>query len=117
MDEDFAHKLFLMYTESGFYVKLIDQVKKSCVDFIRKENRFYRTLKEYVDDLISFDNLGIGNFYGIFKSYFVFCSIMLIIFVIHHTNKKKSGFWLALARTLAKFSPVNSQARTSQLFG
>ena len=83
LDEDFAHKIFLMYTESGIFVDTFDTVKKRSTDFIMKENRFYRTPKEYVDDFVSFDNLGIDNFYGIFKACFVFCSLISIVFVIH----------------------------------
>ena len=83
LDENLIYKVFLMYTEAGMYVRLTDQIKRSCTDFFMKENRLYNTLKDYVDDVISFDNLGIGNFNGILKTYFVFCSIVLIVFVIH----------------------------------
>ena len=83
LDEDYAHKIFLMYTESGIFVDTFDTIKKRSTDFVMKENRLYRTPKEYVDDFVSFDNLGIGNFYGIFKAYFVFCSLISIVFVIH----------------------------------
>ena len=83
LDEDYFHKISLMYLESGLFINAFDSMKKSSTDFMRKENRLYNTPKEYVDDVVSFDNLGIGNFYGIFKAYFVFCSIVLIIFVIH----------------------------------
>ena len=83
LDEDFAHKIFLMYTESGIFVDTFDTIKKRSTDFVMKENRLYRTPKEYVDDFVSFDNLGIGNFNGIFTAYFVFCSLISIVFVIH----------------------------------
>ena len=83
LDEDFVHKFFLMYTESGIYLGSLDSLKKDCFNFIMKENRLYRTPKAYVDDVVSFDNLGIGNFYGIFKAFFLFCSLVLIVFVIH----------------------------------
>ena len=74
---------FSMYMESGLLINAFDSMKRNCINFIMKENRFYRTHKEYVDDVVSFDNLGIGNFYGIFKAYFVFCSLISIVFVIH----------------------------------
>ena len=83
LDEDFVHKFFFMYTESGIYLGSLDSLKKDCFDFIMKDNRIYHTTKAYVDDVFSFDNLGIGNFYGIFKAFFLFCSLVLIIFVIH----------------------------------
>ena len=85
-DGDFAEKGFLMYSESGQFLKSFDLIKKNCIDSFRKENRLYHTTKEYVDDVVSFDNLGIGNFYGIFIAYFLFCSIVLIVFVIHLTS-------------------------------
>ena len=87
LDEDFAHKIFLMHTESGLFVRLFDEMKRNCINFVMKENRIYRTTKEYIDDVVSFDNLGIGNFNGIFKLYFVLCSIISIVFVIHLTIK------------------------------
>ena len=83
LDEDFAHKIFLMYTESGIFVDTFDTIKKRSTDFVMKESRLYRTPKEYVDDFVSFDNLGMGNFYGIFKAFFLFCSLISIVFVIH----------------------------------
>ena len=83
LGEDFANKIFLMYTEAGFFINLLDEIKRGSIDYIMKENRVYRTPKEYVDDMVSFDNLGIGNFYGIFEAYFVFCLIVFIVFVIH----------------------------------
>ena len=82
-DEDFVHKLILMYTESGLFVNALNEIKRSCTDSFMKDHRLYHTAKEYVDDVFSFDNLEIGNFYGIFKAYFVFSSIVLIVFVIH----------------------------------
>ena len=82
LDEDFVHKIFLMYSEAGIYLKLFDSIKKNSFEYFIKENRIYRTPKEYVDDVVSFDNLGIGNFYGIFKVYFFVCSI---VFGIHLT--------------------------------
>ena len=83
MDEDFVYKMFLTHTEAGLFVNLYNEIKRNCVGFFNKQNRFYRTTKEYVDDVVSFENLGIGNFYGIFKMYFAFCSIVLIVFVLH----------------------------------
>ena len=83
LDQDFVHKLFLMYTESGMFIHSQSEMKRNSLNFIMKENRIYRTTKEYVDDVVSFDNLGIGNFYGIFKAYFAFCSVILIVFVLH----------------------------------
>ena len=83
LDEDFAHEIFLMYTESGLFVDTFDTIKKRSTDFVMKESRLYRTPKEYVDDFVSFDNLGMGNFYGIFKAFFLFCSLISIVFVIH----------------------------------
>ena len=83
LDDDHNYKFSLMYTESGLFMNTLDEIKKKSSDFFKKENRFYQTAKEYVDDLVSFDNLGIGNFYGIFKIYFAFCSIVSIVFVVH----------------------------------
>ena len=82
-DEDFIHNFSLAYTEFGFLLNSQDEIRTNCIDFMRKENRFYHTAKEYVDDVVSFDNLGIGNFYGIFKIYLAFCSMLLIAFLIH----------------------------------
>ena len=83
LDQDFAHKLFLMYTEFGIFIHWQFEIQRKCNEIIMKQNRFYHTTKEYVDDVISFDNLGIGNFYGIFKAYFLFCLLVLIVFVLH----------------------------------
>ena len=83
LDQYSFQNIFSMYMEAGLFINAFDSMKRNCINFIMKENRFYRTHKEYVDDVVSFDNLGIGNFYGIFKAYFVFCSIVLIVFVIH----------------------------------
>ena len=83
LDEEFFRKVSIGYMESGLFVDTFDTIKKMSNDFFMKENRIYHTVKEYVDDLISFDNLGIGNFYGIFEAYFVFCLIVFIVFVIH----------------------------------
>ena len=83
LDQYSFQNVFSMYMESGLLINAFDSMKRNCINFIMKENRFYRTHKEYVDDVVSFDNLGIGNFYGIFKAYFVFCSIVLTVFVIH----------------------------------
>ena len=83
LDEEFFRKVSIGYMESGLFVDTFDTIKKMSNDFFMKENRIYHTVKEYVDDLISFDNLGIGNFYGIFKMYFLVCSIISIVFVIH----------------------------------
>ena len=83
LNENFAYKMFLTYTEAGFFINLYDEMKRNSLNFIMKENRLYRTTKEYVDDVVSFDNLGIGNFYGIFKAYFAFCLLALIVFVLH----------------------------------
>ena len=83
LDEDLIHKYVLLYTESGIYLGSLDSFKKDCINFIMKENRFYHTTKAYVDDVVSFDNLVIGNFSGIFKAFFLFCSLISIVFVIH----------------------------------
>ena len=83
LDEDFVYKITLMYTEAGIYLDSFNSLKKGSIDFFRKGNRFYQTVKEYVDDVVSFDNLGIANFHGIFKVHFLFCSIVLFGFVIH----------------------------------
>ena len=85
LDEDFVHKVISMYSESGVFLKSFDLLKKNCINTFRQGNRLYHTAKEYVDDVVSFDNLGIGNFNGIFKVYFLFCSIVFIVFLIHLT--------------------------------
>ena len=72
-----------MYSESGLFANFVEVIKRKCMEYIMKKNRIYRTPGEYVDDLVSFDNLEIGNFYGIFRSYFVFCSIVFIVFIVH----------------------------------
>ena len=87
LDEEFAYRNSLANMEVGLYIKLLDDIKKNSIDFIRNENRLYRTAKEYVDDVVSFDNLGIGNFNGIFKVCFLFYSLISIVFIIHLINK------------------------------
>ena len=82
-EENLVHKMFLMYSEAGIFTSLLEEMKINSVGFFRKENRLFHTAKEYVDDMVSFDNLGIGNFYGIFKLYFAFCSLVLVVFVVH----------------------------------
>ena len=74
-----------MYSESGVFLKSFDSLKKDSIDFFTKETQLYRTAKEYVDDVVSFDNLGIGNFNGIFKVYFLFCLIVSVVFLIYLT--------------------------------
>ena len=63
LDEDFVYKITLMYTEAGIYLDSFNSLKKGSIAFFRKGNRFYQTVKEYVDDVVSFDNLRIGNFH------------------------------------------------------
>ena len=72
-----------MYSESGLFANFVEVIKRKCMEYIMKKNRIYRTPGEYVDDLVSFDNLGLGNFYGIFRAYLVFCLIVFIAFVVH----------------------------------
>ena len=98
-DDDTVHKFALTYSEFGIFLKSFDSMKEDCIDTFRLENRLYHTAKEYVDDVVSFDNLGIGNFYGIFKAYFLICSIIFIVFMIHLTinfilsRKKRIRRW------------------------
>ena len=98
LDEDFVHKIISMYLEAGIFLESSDSIKKNSIEYFKKDNRFYHTAKEYVDDVISFDNLGIGNFYGIFKVYFFVCSI---VFVLHLTincilsRRKRIRRWTA----------------------
>ena len=118
LDEDFIHKLALAYTESGLYTNSLVEIKRNAIDFIRKENRLYHTAKEYVDDVVSFDNLGIGNFYGIFKIYFAFCLIVLIVFVVHSMVNfilsRGEQIELIIYRNFQRF--VNMKNRTVSCF-
>lgn len=82
-DEDFIRKVMIMYTEGGLFVNLMNSLKQNALTYFRRENRVYFTVKEYIDDVVTFDNLVIDNFYNIFKLYFSFCSTVLLGFVIH----------------------------------
>ena len=112
LDEDFAHKIFLMYTESGIFVDTFDTIKKRSTDSFMKENRLYHTPKEYVDSFVSFDNLGIGNFNGIFKIYFAFCFIILLVFVIQliinfiSSRKERNRRWTTEFTSIREFKKL-----------
>ena len=112
LDEDYFHQISLMHSEGGLFINILDSIKEDSINFFKKENRLYHTTKEYVDDVVSFDNLGIGNFNGIFKIYFAFCFIILLVFVIQliinfiSSRKERNRRWTTEFTSIREFKKL-----------
>lgn len=80
--ERFYPKL-IAYTEAGIPVQLRKSIRQNS-DAFYMVNKIYRTLEQFSDDNSKFDVLVVENFKYLFLTFFLFCSIVFLIFVLHN---------------------------------
>lgn len=83
LDDEIMKKIILSYMENGLLDSIVRKRKRMSFSSYIRENKYFSSTKEYIDEFASFDNLSFENFDGIFKIYFLFCLIVLLIFGIH----------------------------------
>ena len=92
----------LNHFENGMVGSMYDCFEKEAMATVRRSNvSYFESLEEYIEEYSGFSDLDLENFRYIFLYYFLFGSLIFIVFLMHRLVKGSSNrFFLLQLRSL-----------------